>query len=112
MAPASGSFLAISSGSSSTKFVAYQVGKVPTPSVSGTLDRIGLGGTTLSWRPTEGASRETNRRLPITRSPDLEDACAAGRELVHVVLESQADGLRPAVASTHGQGVACQPQIE
>ena len=35
-----------------------QVGPLAKSSVSGTVDRIGLDGATLSWRATEGASRE------------------------------------------------------
>ena len=50
--------LAINGGSSSIKFAVYRAGTLPQPSLSGKLDRIGRDGTTLSWRGTDGASRE------------------------------------------------------
>ena len=64
MAPAPASVLAINGGSSSIKFAVYGAGTLPKPSVSGALDRIGRGGTTLSWRATEGASREGHTEVP------------------------------------------------
>ena len=61
MAPAPASVLAINGGSSSIKFAVYRAGTLPTLSLSGTLDRIGRSGTTLSWRAKEGASVEPVR---------------------------------------------------
>ena len=58
MAPAAASVLAINGGSSSIKFAVYPSGTLPKPSLSGKLDRINVGGTTLSWHATEGASGE------------------------------------------------------
>jgi acetate kinase len=64
VASTSGSVLAINSGSSSIKFAVYGAGTLPKPSLSGTLDRIGRDGMTLSWRATEGASREGHAEVP------------------------------------------------
>jgi acetate kinase len=52
--------LAINAGSSSIKFALYQAGPPLTVSLQGQLDRIGLDGTTLSWRT---ASTSGERRL-------------------------------------------------
>jgi len=64
MAPAPASVLAINGGSSSVKFAVYHSGTLPKLSLSGKLDRIGREGTTLSWRATEGASREGHTQVP------------------------------------------------
>ena len=53
MAPAPASVLAINGGSSSVKFAVHQAGTPLKPSLYGKLDRIGLGGSTLSWHATE-----------------------------------------------------------
>ena len=58
MASIPASVLAINGGSSSIKFAVYHAGTLPKPLLSGKLDRIGRDGTTLSWRATDGASRE------------------------------------------------------
>jgi acetate kinase len=58
------SVLAINGGSSSIKFAVYDAGAPTTPSVSGKLDRIGRGGTTMSWRATNGGSREGRTEVP------------------------------------------------
>jgi acetate kinase len=64
MAPAPGSILAINGGSSSIKFAVHQSGTPLTPSLSGKLDRIGSGGTTLSWHTTERGSGEGQIQVP------------------------------------------------
>ncbi len=64
MASAPASVLAINGGSSSIKFAVYDAGTLPKPSLSGKLDRIGLDGTTLSWRATAGASRDGHTEVP------------------------------------------------
>jgi acetate kinase len=64
MAPAPGSILAINGGSSSIKFAVHQSGTPLTPSLSGKLDRIGSGGTTLSWHTTERGSGEGQIEVP------------------------------------------------
>jgi acetate kinase len=55
MAAALASVLAINAGSSSIKFAVYQAGPPLTSSLRGTLGRIGLEGTTLSWHTESGA---------------------------------------------------------
>ena len=64
MASIPASVLAINGGSSSIKFAVYHAGTLPKPSLSGKLDRIGRDGTTLSWRATDGASREGHTEVP------------------------------------------------
>jgi acetate kinase len=64
MTPAPGSILAINGGSSSIKFAVHQSGTPLTPSLSGKLDRIGSGGTTLSWHTTERGSGEGQIEVP------------------------------------------------
>jgi len=55
MAPPPDSVLAINGGSSSIKFAVHQAGTLLKPSLSGKLDRIGVGGTTLSWHTGSGS---------------------------------------------------------
>ena len=64
MASAPASVLAINGGSSGIKFAVYDAGTLPKPSLSGKLDRIGWDGATLSWRATDGASREGHTEVP------------------------------------------------
>ena len=64
MAPAPGSILAINAGSSSIKFAVYQADAPRKPSLSGKLDRLGVEGSTLSWRAMEGPSREGRTEVP------------------------------------------------
>ena len=71
MAPALGSVLAMNGGSSSIKFAVYRAGTRLTPSLSGKLDRAGVGGTTLSWHTTDSASGDG--RLEITTHEPLTD---------------------------------------
>ncbi|MEQ1760667.1 MAG: acetate/propionate family kinase [Vicinamibacterales bacterium] len=56
-------------GSSGIKFAVYPAGAPLSPSLYGKLDRVGLGSTTLSWRATEGASREGDTALPDDQLP-------------------------------------------
>jgi acetate kinase len=64
MARAPASVLAINGGSSSIKFAVHQAGTPLTPSLSGKLDRIGSGGTTLSWHTTERGSGDGKIEVP------------------------------------------------
>ena len=64
MAPTPASVLAINGGSSSIKFAVHQAGTPLKPSLYGKLDRIGLGGSTLSWHATEGRSDEGRMEVP------------------------------------------------
>jgi len=63
MAPALTSVLAINGGSSSVKFAMYDASTLRQAALSGTLDRLG-GATTLSWRATEGTSRDGHTEVP------------------------------------------------
>ncbi len=71
MAPAPASILAINGGSSSIKFAVHRADTLPKSSLSGKLDRIGQGGTTLSWRAMAGAPRKGHTDVP-------DDKLAAG----------------------------------
>jgi acetate kinase len=52
------SVLAMNAGSSSIKFAVYGTARGLTPSLGGQLDRIGVAGTTLSWRRGDAAPSE------------------------------------------------------
>ena len=109
MAPAPASILAINGGSSSIKFAVYGAGASPTPSLSGTLDRIGRGGTTLSWRATEGAPFEGHAEVPDdTPAPRLlidwleareqfADVRAVGHRVVHGMAHTAPERVTPDV---------------
>jgi acetate kinase len=56
--------LAVNVGSSSIKFAAYEIG-APKPLLSGSLDRIGLDGVTLSWRTGAGSAGERGQHKVI-----------------------------------------------
>ena len=66
MAPAPAAVLAINGGSSSIKFAVYRAGTMPTLSLSGTLDRIGRSGPTLSWGGKQDPSFEGHTGGPDT----------------------------------------------
>ena len=95
MAPASASILAINGGSSSIKFAVYAAGTSPKPSLSGTLDRIGRRGTTLSWRAADGAPFEGQAEVPdqtpvprllidwLEAREEFADVRAVGHRVVH-----------------------------
>jgi acetate kinase len=109
MAPAPASVLAINGGSSSIKFAVYRAGTVPTLSLSGTLDRIGRSGTTLSWRAKEGASVEGHTEVPdVTPAPRLlidwlearqefAGVSAVGHRVVHGMTHSEPERVTPDV---------------
>jgi acetate kinase len=95
MPPAPASVLAINGGSSSIKFAVYRAGTSPTLSLSGTLDRIGRSGATLSWRAKEGASVEGHTEVPddtpaprllidwLEAREEFADVSAVGHRVVH-----------------------------
>ncbi len=56
--------LAINGGSSSIKFAVYRTAKLLKPSLSGKLERAGLGGTTLSWRTPEHGQENSQPAVP------------------------------------------------
>ena len=64
MAAVRDSVLAINAGSSSVKFAVYQAATPTRLSLSGTLDRIGRRGSTLSWHTTNGRSSEGRMDVP------------------------------------------------
>jgi acetate kinase len=64
MAALRGRLVAINAGSSSIKFAVFDAGTRPRLSLRGELDRIGLAGTTLSWRTTDDKSAE--QRLDVS----------------------------------------------
>ena len=111
MAPAPASILAINGGSSSIKFALYWVGTSPkpSPSLSGTLDRIGRGGTTLSWRATEGAPSEGHTDVPDDTPPprflidwleareQFVDVRAVGHRVVHGMAHTAPERITPDV---------------
>jgi len=109
VASASASVLAINGGSSSIKFAVYGAGTLPKPSLSGTLDRIGRGGTTMSWRTTEGAPFEGHAEVPDdTPAPRLlldwleareqfAEVRAVGHRVVHGMAHSEPERVTPDV---------------
>jgi acetate kinase len=64
MAQSPASVLAINVGSSSIKFAVYQIGARLKPLLYGKLDRIDVGGTTLSWHTMESGSGEGHMEVP------------------------------------------------
>ncbi len=52
------SILAINGGSSSIKFALYQIGKSPIKSFNGSVDRIGLPGTNLTFSESDGKHKD------------------------------------------------------
>ena len=105
--PAPPSVLAINGGSSSIKFAVHQAGTVPTLPLSGTLDRIGRSGTTLSWRAKEGASVEGHTEVPgDTPAPRLlidwlearrefAGVTAVGHRVVHGMARTEPERVTP-----------------
>jgi acetate kinase len=103
------SILAINAGSSSIKFAVYDAGTSLKPSLHGTLDRIGLAGTTLSWRTPATESNE--RRLDATDRESAtrgfigwlltQDAFAAvgavGHRVVHGLARTEPTPITPEV---------------
>jgi acetate kinase len=82
---------------------------VPTVSLSGTLDRIGRGGTTLSWRATEGASVEGHTEVPDdTPAPRLLiDWLEAREEFANV----RAVGHRVVHGMAHTEPIRVTPDV-
>jgi len=109
MAPAPASVLAINGGSSTIKFAVYHAGTPSTSSLSGTLDRIGRHGTTLSWRAAEGVSFEGHTEVPAdTPAPRLlidwleareefADVKAVGHRVVHGMAHTEPERVTPDV---------------
>jgi acetate kinase len=62
MKPADPSILTLNGGSSSIKFAEYQLGEPLNRSLHGTVDRIGISGTNLTFQP-PGTNQHDSRRL-------------------------------------------------
>lgn len=89
------SVLAINRGSSSIKFAVCQTGPHPKTFLTGKLDRVGLGGTTLSWQAMESGRSEGQTEVPDSESgarvliawldarPELSAVLAVGHRVVH-----------------------------
>ena len=109
MASIPASVLAINGGSSSIKFAVYHAGTLPKSSLSGKLDRIGRDGTTLSWRATDGASREGHTEVaddkPATdllidwleAREEFAGVSAVGHRVVHGMAHSEPERITPDV---------------
>jgi acetate kinase len=109
MAAVPASVLAINGGSSSLKFAVYRTGTLPTLSLSGTLDRIGRNGTTLSWRAKEGASVEGHTEVPddtpaprllidwLEAREEFADVSAVGHRVVHGMAHTEPTRVTPDV---------------
>ncbi|MFH0907820.1 MAG: acetate/propionate family kinase [bacterium] len=96
MKPADRRILAINGGSSSIKFALYQAEEPLTRGLYGKVDRIGMGGTTLTFHD-PAADRHDNVSLATSDHPsavkflvawleeqqDFESVCAAGHRIVH-----------------------------
>ncbi|MFA5911649.1 MAG: acetate/propionate family kinase [Vicinamibacterales bacterium] len=95
------SVLAINRGSSSIKFAVYQTDPHLKTSLTGKLDRVGLGGTTLAWQATERGRSEGRTEAPDGESgarfltdwlearPEWSTVTAMGHRVVHGLAHSE-----------------------
>lgn len=109
MAPASASVLAINGGSSSVKFAVYQADPPLKRLFYGKLDRIGLGGSTLSWRATESRSSEVRIEVQahepstgllmdwLETRPEFASVTAVGHRVVHGLAHTEPERVTPEV---------------
>jgi acetate kinase len=107
MASIPASVLAINGGSSSIKFAVYHA--PPKPSLSGKLDRIGRDGTILSWRGTDGASREGHTEVAddkpvpgllvdwLEARQEFAAVTAVGHRVVHGMAHTEPERITPDV---------------
>lgn len=109
MAPALGSVLAMNGGSSSIKFAVYQAGNQLTPSLSGKLDRAGVGGTTLSWHTTDSSSGDG--RMEVTTHESLTDLVMDWLGRRQEFASVKAVGHRVVHGLTRSEPVRVTPQI-
>jgi len=96
------SILTINGGSSSIKFAIYEAVKPLKRGLSGTIDRIGLSGTTLTFHDTDGAPKQTSK-IPaadhksaahsligwLEKQNDFKRVGAAGHRVVHGMKHTQ-----------------------
>lgn len=109
MAPIPISILTINGGSSSVKFAVYQAGDSLKRVFSGMVERIGLGGTTLSWRTTDGRPDEGRTELPqeeqgvgrlidwLEARPEFAAVTAVGHRVVQGLEHTEPARVTPAV---------------
>ena len=109
MASSLTSVLTINAGSSSVKFAVYQTGDSPRRVFSGTLDRIGMSGMTLSWRTTDARSAEALKELPhdaqwvgrlidwLEARPEFAAVTAIGHRVVHGLSHTEPARVTPAM---------------
>ncbi|HLG58742.1 MAG TPA: acetate/propionate family kinase [Vicinamibacterales bacterium] len=109
MAPAPASVLAINGGSSSIKFAVYRAGTAQESTLSGTLDRIGRDGATLSWRAAERPSFDGHTEWPdetpasrllidwLEAREEFADVTAVGHRVVHGMAHTEPERITPDV---------------
>ena len=101
--------LTINGGSSSVKFAVYQIGTSLKRVLSGTVDRIGSGGTTLSWQTTDGRSNEVRKEPQhdaqgagrlidwLEARPELAAVTAVGHRVVHGLSHTEPARITPGI---------------
>ncbi|MGH2822234.1 MAG: acetate/propionate family kinase [Thermoleophilaceae bacterium] len=109
MAPTPTSVLTINGGSSSVKFAVYQTGEWLKRVLSGTVDRLGSSGMTLSWRTTDGRSDEVRKELQhdakgvgrlvdwLEARPEFAAVTAIGHRVVHGLSHTEPVRVTPAM---------------
>ena len=82
--------LTINGGSSSIKFALYQVGEALKRTLHGTIDRIGMSGTTLTFertsRPLDASDHKSAAKFLLDwleEQPGFESVRAVGHRVVH-----------------------------
>ena len=103
------SVLAINGGSSSIKFAVYPTASLLTPSLSGKLERIGLGNATLSWRTSEHGPEKGQSAVPdgepaakflldwLEARPEFTTVSAVGHRVVHGMARTEPARITPDV---------------
>jgi len=103
------SLLSINGGSSSIKFALYLAGKPLKRTLTGEVERIGLSGTSLTFRDTD--NREESRKLPaanyrsaanflidwLEEKTGLASVAAVGHRLVHGMKHTEPEWVTPAL---------------
>ena len=115
------SILTINSGSSSVKFAVYQTADSLTRVLSGTVERIGVSGTTLSWQTGGDRSSETRQELQhdprgvnrlidwLEARPEFAAVTAVGHRLVHGLSRTEPARITPAVIDELRQATPYAP---
>jgi acetate kinase len=109
MAQAPASAVAMNVGSSSIKFAVYQLGIRLKPLLYGKLDRLDVGGTTLSWHSMESGSGEGRMEIPdrepgtgrlldwLEARQEFASVSAVGHRVVHGMGHTEAARVTPEV---------------